>query len=409
MFSNISWSDARSTWDVLYCSMRSFVGFAATLALALALPVSVGCETEPSSPSNVDVDAPRVESKETIAGRNVGLGVLGLSDKPEQNVDLHFVVANFLLDEVEAKAPGTLAKLSTTLGAQDVKLRAAAFVDLKQRLREAAQSPGFDARVNASKKAQTYLSTRSNEGTLNVLAADCKGRVPGVNPNNIPNIGQVGGRYGDDYTGASGAIADSTGLLALTSLGDVRSGAIVPDPASRLGAYKATLGYPPGTVGHAVNNAIATIYVGLGTYGEEKIGRVFNSPEARALYNEPVESDAGILMAGIEQRYWDNVRKEDSWSPGGQLGAAFSPDVRDWLQRRVFGSSGNCVAGDAGSSEASASDCNGKSNGWYCTVNAAETMLYCEGGQIGGGCPCAGCSGSGPASCSAPLPPAACP
>ncbi|MGX7828830.1 hypothetical protein ACTG9Q_27445 [Actinokineospora sp. 24-640] len=74
----------------------------------------------------------------------------------------------------------------------------------------------------------------------------------------------------------------------------------------------------------------------FGNYGQEKIGRVFNSPEAKALYNLPVDSWAGRRMAQLEYQYWHNVHVEDPWSPGGQLGASFDTDRRDFLQRKVF-------------------------------------------------------------------------
>jgi hypothetical protein len=73
-----------------------------------------------------------------------------------------------------------------------------------------------------------------------------------------------------------------------------------PDPESRLGAFYATRGYKSGTVDSAVHRAI---YLAFGTAGEEKIGRVFNSEAATALYNHPVESASGICMAEIEHLY----------------------------------------------------------------------------------------------------------
>ena len=74
----------------------------------------------------------------------------------------------------------------------------------------------------------------------------------------------------------------------------------------------------------------------LANYGQENIGRVFNSPEARALYNQPDASCAGRQMALLEYQYWQDVRAEDPLSPGGNLGSAFNPGVRDLLQRHVF-------------------------------------------------------------------------
>ena len=175
------------------------------------------------------------------------------------------------------------------------------------------------------------------------------------------------------------------------TLEKIDRGELVPDPESRLGAYAATKGYPPGSVGEAVHNAIGTIYIALGNYGEERIGRVFNSAEARALYNHPVDSQAGALMAAIEERYWQNVRAEDAWSPGGQLGSAFSPAVRDFLQRNIFSTTpdpaGNGDSADGGGAELSKSDCGDKGDGWWCLDTGGGTgwMVYCQGKQIASG------------------------
>jgi hypothetical protein len=119
-------------------------------------------------------------------------------------------------------------------------------------------------------------------------------------------------------------------------LSRVDGGTLVPDPKSRLGAYAATRGYPPGTVGDAVHNAIGFIYDVFGTYGEEQIGIVFNAPQAQGLYKDPVDSPSGYKMAQIEYAYWRRARHEDSTSGGGLLGSAFPTTVRDYLQRHYF-------------------------------------------------------------------------
>jgi hypothetical protein len=156
------------------------------------------------------------------------------------------------------------------------------------------------------------------------------------------HLGQQGGRYGDDRSGASGAardtgdLVDPTDPLIWRTLNRVDSGELTPDPESRLGAYAATRGYPPGTVGNSVHHAIGTIYVTFANYGQERIGRVFNSPEARALYDQPVASCAGMQMAMLEHQYWQDVTREDGWSPGGRMGSMFNPTVRNFLQTNVF-------------------------------------------------------------------------
>jgi len=192
---------------------------------------------------------------------------------------------------------------------------------------EGASSAGSAAAVAAAKPAspEAVKATRELVSAKEVAA---KSRVADV-------------RAGDDRTGPRGALADAKdmqpGILQkLQNLKNVRTDKINPNPDSRLGAYKATLGYPPGTVGNAVNGAIASIYGTFGTFGEERIGSVFNSPEAKALYNQPVTSDASKKIAEMEHSYWSKVRSEDPWSPGGNMGSAFTPTVRDWLQKNIF-------------------------------------------------------------------------
>src|SRR5207253_1978977 len=131
-------------------------------------------------------------------------------------------------------------------------------------------------------------------------------------------------------------------------LRDVDRGKLSPDPMSRLGAYAANRGYAKGTVGHAVHDAIGTIYATFGTYGEENIGVIFNSPQAKALFADPVTSPSSRRIAEIEYAYWQRVLREDPTSGGGRLGSAFPPMVRDFLQRDVF-TVGDPPAGGASS------------------------------------------------------------
>ncbi len=125
--------------------------------------------------------------------------------------------------------------------------------------------------------------------------------------------------------------------LRPTILSRIDRGTLTPDPNSRLGAYAATAGYPPGSVGNAVHRAIGSIYLSLGAFGEEQIGTVFNSPEAVALFDKPLTRETSRQIAEIEHGYWRSVRDRNPSSAGGQLGSAFDPTVRDWLQREVFG------------------------------------------------------------------------
>ncbi len=135
-----------------------------------------------------------------------------------------------------------------------------------------------------------------------------------------------------------GNVAHTRSLAADLSdtLAQVNAGTLRPDLNSRLGAYAATAGYPAGTVGEAVHNAIGTIYVGLGTTGEEQIGTVFNSAEARALYGQPLTPETSRRIAAIEHAYWERVRARNPWSFGGNVGSAFGVGTRDLLQRYLF-------------------------------------------------------------------------
>jgi hypothetical protein len=67
---------------------------------------------------------------------------------------------------------------------------------------------------------------------------------------------------------------------------------------------------------------------------------------------------------------------------------------------------------DGGTGALSKTDCNDKSDGWWCLDSGSGPgyMAYCSSKQIAGGCGCAGCTTAGvQASCSASPPPAACP
>jgi hypothetical protein len=109
-----------------------------------------------------------------------------------------------------------------------------------------------------------------------------------------------------------------------------------PDATTRLGAYAGTTGYKRGTVGASVHHAIGAIYLEFGNWGEERIGTVFNSMEAKRLFNQPVKGNASMMIATIEYGYWNKVAVEDPWSAGARVAGTFSPEARDWLQRHLF-------------------------------------------------------------------------
>lgn len=173
-----------------------------------------------------------------------------------------------------------------------------------------------------------------------VESMSCSGG-PGYDGLSATSDRSAPGPAGDARSGPSGAWADASDLQPnmfdkLANLAAIDSGTLTPNPDSRLGAYAATAGHAPGTVGAAVHAGIGNIYAIFGTYGEERIGTVFNSAEAKALYDQPVESPASRQIAELEYAYWSRVLAEDGWSAGGRMGTSFDPGTRDWLQRKVL-------------------------------------------------------------------------
>ena len=107
----------------------------------------------------------------------------------------------------------------------------------------------------------------------------------------------------------------------------VAQGNLDPPQYSRLGAFKATLGYAEGTVGRGANRAIAAIYISMGTFGEDDIGDVFNSFEAMALFPQDGCGPASRQLAEIEYAYWRSQK-----TIGGLMGSAFPPSIRAAIQ-----------------------------------------------------------------------------
>ena len=60
---------------------------------------------------------------------------------------------------------------------------------------------------------------------------------------------------------------------------------------------------------------------------------IFNSPQAKALFADPVSSPSSRRIAEIEYAYWQRVLREDPTSGGGRLGSAFParrPSPKCW-------------------------------------------------------------------------------
>ncbi len=399
------------------------LGALSQLAICLACVSSValagGCAShadgdQQSGGKGIKSAETEEQAKQATDGRKVARGMLGLPETPaspakaedKAKIQRWEALAEHVFFIVEAREPNAMRTFGETLAAKDAEKSAKAFATMRGKIEDAAASNELRVRVANDPlfKGVKIPTTTTKSGGIGIRA----GETPVAG--DIPDLGRgPDGFYGDGQTGWGARIRDIGGFVAdlwpWGTLAKIDRGELTPDPESRLGAYAATRGYPPGSVGEAVHNAIGMIYITFGTYGEERIGRVFNSPEARALYNQPVDSPAGRLMAEIELRYWQNVAAEDSWSPGGELGSAFSAAFRDWLQQNIFGS-------QPSAEELSKTDCADKTDGWWCldAGGGPGWMAYCENRQIAGGCGCGGCSTAGvKASCSASPPPAACP
>ncbi|MCA9585869.1 MAG: hypothetical protein KC657_10975 [Myxococcales bacterium] len=446
------------------------MGWRAGIARLLCCGALIGLAVLPAACSSSNQDGarslgggdPAAQVEHTERARGVLRGMMGLpatASKPSASTTdaartrraRYEAVADHIIDAVEKQQPGALAQFSLDLQSEDRARALRAYPEMRQKLRTVAASQALKESVRGDAAFGGVRIQGATAGGVRILEmADDGVLILGRGPD---------GKFGDGREGWTGALTDELDgftdvFTPWRTLGRIDRGELEVDPESRLGAYAATRGYPPGSVGEAVHNAIGTIYIVFNDYGQERIGRVFNSPEARALYGFPVESSAGAQMAAIEQRYWQNVLLEDSWSPGGKLGSMFSPVTRDWLQQNVFSSGGlplpaedpgggggvvggdpanggnggnggngptggNGVAGDADGDgkpdePLSKTDCGDKADGWWCfeAGTAVGWMVYCKDKQILSGCGCGACgagTGGTAASCNAAPPPAACP
>lgn len=360
---------------------------------------SSGDESLPSSQTtprdaNGGSSLPAVEgSNDARTGLGVAAGTPTTGDSPQSR---YAALVEIVLQRLEASKPGTLAAFGAELRTDDVQIRVRAMERMRADLAVVVESPELEAQLAKDKRFASNVSPTGLFGSDSVSLRDIS--RTGV-CGEIPNLGKgADGLYGDGSQGIGSAFTDLGGLFATDSLSRVDSGTDTPDPSSRLGAYAATRGYPKGSVGEAVHNAIGTIYVALGTYGEEKIGRVFNDPRTIALYNDPVDSASGLRVAEIEELYWNNVAQEEGiTSGGGFAGSLFDAKSRDRLQRRVFGNYGT-LDGGAGCPGATVDSCTGKADGLYCSSVDKRSAFQCSGGSIRGAeyCEQAGQTCSGP-------------
>ena len=305
---------------------------------AALLAAVVGCSADGDAGATFGASLTVTEQ----TGAEIARGVLGAQRGVATDSVDH--VADGVVSEIEAESPGRLAQIATDLRSRDPERVIAAKLLLDASISGATASPAFLARISGVAGIVPFLPVDPMAMRLldNGIPATTTCTLPGDTLGQQLHLGKANGRYGDDRVGLLGAaidtkdLVDTTDLLLWNTLKRVDDGTLVPDPESRLGAYASTRGYDVGTTGNAVHNAIGTIYVALANYGQEKIGRVFGAMQAKALYDQPVTSCAGVGIATLEYRYWADVVAEDPVSPGGRLGAMFNPKARDFLQQNVF-------------------------------------------------------------------------
>lgn len=343
------------------------------------------------------------QSPEAVSGRNqarsmVGGTVDGVDPGPAPAADqvawvsLREAMINHVIAIIDRDEPTAMAEFGAAMKDDSIEVSWSAWEAMRNRMDATVSSGKLDAELRKDARFAGLVEPASLLGGLGLLADQTTYSDGGV-CGSIPNLGAVDGVYGDGKTGAGAAAKDLLGKLDVNPLNLLRidRGELTPDPESRLGAYAATVGYPQGTVGNAVHRAIGGIYIAFGTYGEEKIGRVFNSPEARVLYNQPVESVAGLQMAEAEAQYWRNVMAEDGWSAGGRMGSLFPPELRERIQKAAslqnpFSSNPNCPL----------DSCIDKDDGLYCSKINPKAAFECRGRAISSAQYCVGettCSG----------------
>jgi hypothetical protein len=180
--------------------------------------------------------------------------------------------------------------------------------------RNASQNGSSGVAAQANRRTTPPRETRVSRNSVGTRLRQAADLSLGLNPVTAPL--QIAGRA--------------------LNLARVESGAATPDRSSRLGAFRATGGNERGTTGRAAHNAIGGIYLAFGTFGEDRIGDVFNSNSARQLYNQPVTNGSSRQLAEVEHSYWDRQRRE-AGTTGGYMGSAFSPAVRDGIQNFLSG------------------------------------------------------------------------
>lgn len=207
-----------------------------------------------------------------------------------------------------------------------------------------ARTGSSAARDSVSLSPRAALASMSNQvqnifsglgfnlGTTAARPSTSGAQRSGQSGSVLSRVTRSAAQAADLMSGLNPVTMPATMARRAVTLAAVRNNNITPDRSSRLGAYAATSGNERGTTGRAANNAIGGIYLALGTFGEDRIGDVFNSQPARQLFSQPLSNGSSRRLAETEYAYWRQQRDQHG-TAGGHLGSAFSPAVRDGIQQ----------------------------------------------------------------------------
>jgi hypothetical protein len=256
------------------------------------------------------------------------------------DTNLSAIIGEHILEIAESEEPGLKKRMGQTLLSNDLEERLEAVINMRERIERILLSPEL-AEILMEESLFIELHSKASLENTGV-----NGNVD-KDPCNFPisEIGKKNGLYGSESTLtmkeemlAAYKIATEALNVKAIKLATIDYGfGGVPDPESRLGAYYATRGYKSGTVGSAVHHIIGGMYLILGPLGEEKIGRVYNNPNVKALLNQPAQSAAMRCLANIEQHYFTKVKEENPMSTGARLSSVVTPRARDCITQLLSG------------------------------------------------------------------------
>ncbi len=108
-----------------------------------------------------------------------------------------------------------------------------------------------------------------------------------------------------------------------------------PNGKTRMDAVLATNHCSHGSVGFGVNGCIKMIYIGMRTFGEAEIGKVFCKDKVQKMLNSPSAWPAHQAVANKEVEYWRSIAENPKdWETyiGSMIATCFNPCSRIQIQ-----------------------------------------------------------------------------